>query len=158
MGEIKKILDQLQRSYNGEAWYGPSLMETLSGVDAEKAAAKPLSATHSIWEIVLHLTAWEGAVQTRLAEKYVALPAEGDWPEAADGSEEGWKNALAKLDQVHNRLCETAGRLSDDQLRERIGDEINRETGGGVSVYATLHGVIQHNIYHAGQIALLKKA
>ena len=157
MGEIKRILDQLQRSFNGEAWHGPSLMEALSGVDAKKAIAKPISTSHSIWEIALHVAAWEGAVRTRLEEKYVALPEEGDWPEAADPSEEGWKNFLVKLDQVHNRLCETVGRLSDDQLKERIGQELDRETGGGVSIYATLHGVIHHNIYHAGQIALLKK-
>jgi len=97
-------------------------------------------------------------VRTRLENGYVALPEEGDWPEVEDAGEEGWKKTLDRLEQAHNALCETVSRLTEDRLSERLGNERERETGGGVSVYYTLHGVIQHNIYHAGQIAVLKKA
>ena len=67
MREVDRIADQLKRAYAGPAWHGPSLSELLKEVDAQRAAAHPLPGTHSIWELVLHIAAWDTAVSRRLA-------------------------------------------------------------------------------------------
>ena len=158
MNEIERIKDQLRRGFDGDAWYGPSLADALADMPAEQAAARSLPDAHSIWEIVLHVAAWEDAVRTRLETGLVDLPAEGDWPAVTDTSERGWRETLARLERSHRELSETVARLSDHRLEQILGSERDRPTGGGVSVYTTVHGVIQHNAYHTGQIALLKKA
>ncbi len=150
MEEIKRIEEQLKRAFEGEAWHGPSLRELLAGVTAEIAARKPLAQAHSIWEILLHVAAWENAVRRRLEGEAVALSDEEDWPAVHDTSEAAWQNALAAVENGQRQLRETIRRLSDAQL----GDIV---PGKNYSVYFMLHGVIQHDLYHAGQIALLKK-
>ncbi len=151
MIEVKRIKDQLKRAFEGEAWHGPSLLELLADVTAEKAAAKPLAHAHSIWEIVLHIAAWEGAVRQRLEGERVDVPAEGDWSLVEDTSEAAWSKTLEALKSGHMKLREAVMGLTDARLEEKI-------VGNPASVYGTLHGIIQHNLYHAGQIALLKKA
>lgn len=158
MREIERIEDQMKREAEGETWHGPSLQEALTGITAEQAAAKPLTSAHSIWEIVLHTTGWMRAVRRRIEDGWVDLPDEGDWPPVTDTSEAAWQRALAALGEAHEALRRTVAALNDAQLDDHLGRERDPPTGGGVSVYVTLHGIIQHNIYHAGQIALLKKA
>src|SRR5215208_2770498 len=101
MKEIKGVADQLKRAYEGGAWHGPSIKEILADVTATQAASHPIPGTHSIWEIVLHIAAWEGVVRSRLEGDYLEEPAEGDWPAVEDGSEASWKEALAKLESNH---------------------------------------------------------
>ncbi len=151
MEEIKRLADQLKRAYEGEAWHGPSLREVLAGVTAEMAAKKPLPHAHSIWEIVLHIAAWEKAVRRRLEGEVVTLSDEEDWPPVNDTSETAWKNALATLENDNRQLRETILRLNDARLNDIV-------PGKNYSAYYMLHGVIQHDLYHAGQIAILKKA
>lgn len=62
MTEIQRIVDQLNRAFEGEAWHGPAVMDILEGITAQQAAARPFNGTHSIWEIVLHIAAWERPV------------------------------------------------------------------------------------------------
>jgi uncharacterized damage-inducible protein DinB len=150
MSEVTRIQDQLERAYRGEAWHGPSLRSLLSDVDASKAAAKPIPSAHSIWQIVLHIIAWERFVSQRLAgETIVDVPEAENWPAPGSG-ESSWSKTMADLDAAHQQLIEAIGRLTDPQLRDIV-------QGKGYSVYFMLHGVIQHNLYHAGQVAVLKK-
>jgi uncharacterized damage-inducible protein DinB len=151
MGEVRRITDQVRRAFEGQAWHGPSLMEILAGVTAEQAAAKSLPAAHSIWEIVLHIAFWEEVSRRRV---------EGDEAKVEDGeglftvtdtSAEAWQAALERLRQSNTALRETIAKLDDEKLREKAA-------GQEYSIYFLLHGVIQHDLYHAGQIALLKKA
>ena len=158
MTEIERIEDQLKQAFGGDAWHGSSLSVILAGVTAAQAAAKPLPNAHSIWEIVLHVAAWDGAVRQRLEGETVRVPDEGDWPTVAETSDAAWQDALGRLKERHEQLREAITRLDDDELDKRLGAERDAPTGGGVSVYTTLHGIIQHNVYHAGQIALLKRA
>jgi uncharacterized damage-inducible protein DinB len=151
MREIRAIADQLKRAYEGEAWHGPSLKEILADVTAGQAARRPIASAHSIWEIVLHIAVWEGAVRARLEGDYVVDPAEGDWPAVGDTTEAAWKESLAKLESNHMRLREAIDRLDGARLFEPLAE-------GKPSAYFTLHGIIQHGLYHAGQIAMLKKA
>ncbi|MEW6363522.1 MAG: DinB family protein [Acidobacteriota bacterium] len=156
--EMPRLIDQFDRVWDGDPWHGHPLKKIIDGVTAEKAAARPIPNGHSIWEIVLHVAAWEGAVARRLDTGVVDLPEEGDWPEIAQTDPQSWKDTLRHLEEVHESLRRSLGRLSDARLEERLGGERNLETGGGVSVATTVHGIIAHSAYHAGQIAMLKNA
>jgi uncharacterized damage-inducible protein DinB len=154
MQETELIADQLERAYRGDAWYGPSVRAVLEDVDAAMAGAHLIAPAHSIHEIVLHMTAWTREVTRRLRVGIARDPAIGDWP-AVDGS--AWDTAVAALDAANDELLAAIRALTPAQLHERIGDARDRALGSGVSRYVTLHGLVQHHAYHAGQIALLKK-
>jgi hypothetical protein len=106
---------------------------------------------HSIWELVHHTSAWKTIVHRRLEGETVKVTTELDWPPVWDASEPAWKRSIEHLLESHSRLCKAAEKLKDDDL-----DQI--PAGADVSRYVLLHGVIQHDLYHAGQIAILKKA
>ena len=158
MREIDRIVEQLQRAYNGDAWYGPSVRAALAGVDARQAIARPEPAAHTISEIVLHMTAWTREVTRRVQGGVAQEPEQGDWPAGAAADQSGWTAILARLDVANEELVTAIGALDDAQLQDRIGDVRDRALGSGVSRYVTLHGLVQHHVYHAGQISLLKKA
>ncbi|HEX4945277.1 MAG TPA: DinB family protein [Blastocatellia bacterium] len=157
MPETNRIADQLQRAYAGPAWHGPALLEALSGITAQQAFAQPIRNAHSIWQLVLHLAAWMDAVRERIENGPVREPADGDWPEITDESEGGWQATLALLEQRHQALLSVVANLTDEQLKRRLGDANDPPSASGYSAYYNLHGVIQHNLYHTGQIMLLKK-
>lgn len=153
MPETARILDQLHRAYEGPAWHGPALRETLSGVTWQTAAQRPIAGAHTIWELVLHLTVWMSVPTRRIqGVEMPTLPADQDWPAAPAPSESAWSEALDRLAQAQRSLEDEVRKLTDDRLREKVLGEVP------YSIYTMLHGVVQHNLYHAGQIALLKKA
>ena len=117
---------------------------------AEQAAARPLANAHSIWELTLHVAAWEGVMIRRLAGLRTDEPEEGDFPAVTDASEEAWRLSLTRLDERHRRLIESVATLTDERLREIVPRK-------DYTVEYMLRGLTSHQIYHAGQIALLKK-
>ncbi len=151
MSEIQRILDQMDRAFSGDAWHGPPLMHLLDGISAEDASKHVVLGAHSVWELVHHIGSWNSIVQHRLRGETVEVTAERDWPPVWEVSEPAWKRALESLVESRARLRQVAAALRDDQLDEKIG-------ATDVSRYQILHGVIQHDLYHAGQIALLRKA
>jgi uncharacterized damage-inducible protein DinB len=151
MEEIKRIDDQLRRAFEGSAWHGPSLHELLADVTAERAAARPLIGAHSIWELVLHVTAAKDLVRRRLAGERAELSPEEDWPAVTAPSEAAWQELLVSLKRAQTELRNTMARVVDSGLEGMV-------PGKDHSVYIMLHGIIQHDLYHAGQIALLKNA
>ncbi|MGA3073308.1 MAG: DinB family protein [Bryobacteraceae bacterium] len=153
MPEAARILDQLHRAYEGPAWHGPALREVLAGVSCQTAARRPIPEAHTIWELVLHLTVWMSVPTRRIAGAEIpTLPPDQDWPAAPEPSEAGWQQALDQLAQAQFSLESEVSKLPDDRLREKVLGKVP------YSIYTMLHGVVQHNLYHAGQIALLKKA
>ena len=150
MSEIQTLIDELKNIHDGDAWHGPSLKEILSGVSAEQAAAKPLANAHSIWELTLHVAAWEGVFMRRLAGLQMNEPEEGDFPAVTDASEEAWRRTLNRFDEEHRRLIEAVATLTDERLSEIV-------PGKDYTVEYMLRGLMRHHVYHAGQIALLKK-
>ena len=140
----------MKRAFDGGAWHGPSVKEVLEGVTAEKAAGRPVSGAHSIWELVLHITVWEDAVKRWIRRETHNVTNELDWQKVTDTSEVAWRKTLQDLEKGHMELRRTISGLSDSEL-----DKILKEPKP--SVYDLLHGVIQHDLYHAGQIAVLKK-
>ena len=149
MKETDRIADMLRRAYEGEAWHGPALRELLEGVSAAQAAARRLPSAHSIWEIVLHIAAWEDIVRRRIGGEKVEVTAEMDWPPVADTSEAAWSRALATLEKSNRTLREAITWFESLRLGEKPDDR--------TSIYTLMHGAIQHDLYHAGQIALLRK-
>ena len=152
MREVERIADQLKRAHEGGAWHGPSVGELLAGVTAEQAASRPVEGAHSIWELVEHIEAWERAILRRLGGDPAQIyNTEEDWPPTRDASEDAWQQTRKKLADTEAALREAALRLDDAQLDEPIIAEMS-------SRYVSLHGAVQHTLYHAGQIALVKKA
>jgi uncharacterized damage-inducible protein DinB len=152
MSEVQRIEDQLRRAFEGNAWHGPAVRELLADITAAKAVARPVSSAHSIWEIVLHIATWEEVARRRLlGETLVDLPPEQDWPAVRDTSEAAWRQAIHDLEQANHALREALARSNEAQLAEMV-------PGKDHSVYVMLHGIIQHDLYHAGQIAVLTKA
>jgi len=148
MTESERIADQLHRAYHGSAWHGPALKEALQGVTAGTALARPLSSAHSIWELVHHLTAWIGEADATVRGKpYESLKGDKDWPPVTQISSQAWEESLGLLQRVETALEEAVRAFPPDKLGE-----------GDKSYYSLLHGIVHHNIYHAGQIVLLKKA
>jgi uncharacterized damage-inducible protein DinB len=151
MSELARIQDQLQRSFDGEAWAGPSVTALLADVSATQAAANPRPGIHSIWELVHHLITWQRIAVRRLAgETIVDVPEAVNWPPVADASEAAWRRTRDELASAHRQLSEAIGRLAEARLSETV-------PGTRHSIYVELHGLVQHNSYHTGQIALVKK-
>jgi len=151
MTEIDRIRQQMKQAFTGEAWHGPSLTELLVNVDATTAANRPIPERHTIWEIVLHLQTTQELILDRL--RGIARPfTPGDeWPPAAETTEEAWQEAMAKLEAGDQDIRDAVAQFPDEHhLDEPLVE-------GGTSAYNNFHGYVQHSIYHAGQISILKK-
>jgi len=149
--ELERIEDQLKRAFEGGAWHGPAVLEILKGVTAAQAAARPFPNAHNIWELVLHIAAWEEACRRRLEGDRAELSDSEDWRNMAATDEAAWEQVKSLLIEGHHRLRAAIVKADESKLDEPI-------LPGMPSTYVTLHGVIQHDLYHAGQIAILKKA
>ena len=151
VSETGRIARLLEQTFAGSAYYGPSVLGALAGVDAATAARRPASGAHSIWEIVSHLTAeldYALSVVGGSPEAWTA--GETTWPAVTDTAATAWGTALAELRRASRALARRIEGLDDDIL-ERQPPVVSGP------FYVTLHGTIQHGVYHAGQIALLKR-
>ena len=155
MNVIHGMRDLLRGTYDGLNWYGPPLLKTLDGLTSTEAAKRPIPTAHSIWEIILHLTAWTREVGRRLKGGTAYEPEEGDWPPIPRTSDEAWKKTLDDLASAHNEVVRVLDSFPEDRLSEVVGSE--REKQAGISFYVMVHGLIQHNVYHCGQIALMRR-
>lgn len=152
MSQIEFIVDQLKRAFDGEAWHGPALMEVLADVDAATAAAHPISTAHCIWELVLHLAAWEQVIITRIVEgKAVQLSDEKNFGHIEQVNDAAWRQALDTLQRKHQELIKVASQLTESRLTDPVA-------GKDYNLLFMLNGAVQHAAYHGGQIALLKRA
>lgn len=140
----------------GEPWHGPSLSEALAGVDERAASRRPLGPAHSIVEIALHLAAWREEVAARLRGEPPHPPAAGDWPVPDEAGD--WDAARARLEQTGAALRAALAELDPRRLDDRVGAARDRALGTGVDLEEMVLGVALHDAYHAGQVALLRKA
>jgi uncharacterized damage-inducible protein DinB len=131
-------------------------MEALAGVSAEAAAKKPIHNAHSIWELVLHMTTWVNVTRRRFQGESVQVSEAEDFPPVSETSEPAWRAALARLQKAnHDLIAALAAAADEPDFVKRLNATV---PGKDHSVYVLLHGIVQHNLYHAGQIVLLKKA
>jgi len=151
--EIRRLEDQLRRAFEGEAWHGPGLMELLADVTAEEAAARPIANAHTIWELTLHLASTYGLVNRRLRGNHAPLTPEQDWPpQPGKPDAQEWLVALNGLRSAHQDLRRAVGSFEVGKLDTPLGPE------PPYPAYTQFIGLTQHDLYHGGQIALLKKA
>ena len=150
MTETFRLADQIRRAFEGNAWHGDSVLELLAGVNARTAAARPIKNAHSIWEILLHIAAWDDAVRRRIGGTAVILTDEQNFPLVKDTSDSAWRAALGHVKQRHAELIQGVLSMPDHRLTSQV-------PGKDYDFYYMLHGAVQHELYHAGQIALLKK-
>jgi uncharacterized damage-inducible protein DinB len=158
MTEPKRIADQLRRAFDGDAWSGSSLQQTLAGITAAQAAAYPWPGVHTIGELVRHLTSWTATAAQRVEARENTPMTRDDWPSfPVVADEAAWLRARQELHEAHERLVALTEALPATELDTVLGDMRERADGSGVTIYVLLHGIIQHYLYHAGQIALLRK-
>ena len=144
------MLTQYDRVMHGNAWHGDPIWRILEGVSAEAAAYRPLAEVRTIWEIVLHMVFWEGVAARRLAGQRAGLDEALNFPAMPSATETNWQTTLEQF-----RGSNEAFRKALSKLDATHVDELS--AAGKRSFYDEAHGLIQHNVYHAGQIALLKK-
>jgi len=161
MSETRRIAQLLKHSYNGQPWYGSPILKFLADVTPAQAAVSSIPGAHTIWQQVLHMTAWrqfacrvlngESAAELSDNENWPAATLDGAKSNGAEISPSAWQKTLDDLAESQDHLLATLARLSDDQLASKA-------PGKSYSLYVLLHGVLQHDAYHAGQIALLRNA
>jgi uncharacterized damage-inducible protein DinB len=151
MSESKRLANQFEKALEGEAWHGPSWREVLQGVTAKDALRRPVSDAHSIGEIVLHVTMWHQAANQRLQGETPQVTPEQDWPVAHFASDQEWFAATQRLFETGKILADAIGAFPEARLQEK------RPKLDGTWFELAI-GMLQHDLYHAGQVGLLKKA
>jgi uncharacterized damage-inducible protein DinB len=151
--EIEQLLELLDEGFNKAAWHGPNLRGSIRGVTAREAAARPGAGRHNILEIVVHAAYWKYAVRRRLlGEKRGSFALSGsNWFARPGGrSEKAWRADVALLEREHRRLRETVSSIQPEELERR-------SRGSRTRVRRLIFGIAFHDVYHAGQIQLLKR-
>ena len=152
MKPIDRIVEQMRAAFEGGAWHGPAVLEVLRDVDPLQAAAKPIAEAHSIWALVLHLSATQAVLIRRVRGEEAGLAESDFWETVPPPTDENWQAALDRLTRQERELRAAIAAFPEDRLDEKL------MPSGTSSAYTNFHGHLQHNLYHAGQIALLKKA
>jgi hypothetical protein len=150
---VRLLLEMYDQAYTAPSWHGTPLKGTLRGVSAKQAAWRPSTNRHCIWDVVVHAAYWKYIVRRRLLrDPHLAFPREGhDWfPLPRPANEGAWKRDRALLDEQHRLLRRVIMRVDPAQL-ERRGWR-SRWRGR-----AEIYGIASHDLYHAGQIQLLKR-
>jgi hypothetical protein len=151
--EIGLLLCLMDEAYEKKAWHGPNLKGAIRGLTAQMAAARPASARHSIWEIVLHAAYWKYAVRRRLRQEKrgsFSLPGSNWFKVPEEVSERDWKVAVSLLEREHRLLRETVVNFPPKKLGLTLPHS-------KVDNARLIYGIASHDLYHAGQIQLLKR-
>ena len=159
----QSLLAQYQATHRGEPWYGSSRAQLLQGISAARAAQAPLVTLPSIWAVVLHMTAWTEEVHRRLEGAPPTTPQRGDWPSIpsagnAPVTEAAWRSAQSVLTKAHNRLVAAIAAQPGSRFPQSVAalthDDSSTST---LTVAQMLLGLVQHDAYHLGQIATLRR-
>ena len=151
--EINRLTEMFRAAAHGKTWHGQSVLQTLENITTEEAAAHPIPESHSIWDYLLHIINWRNYALRNLLddEPYIVdLNSEKDWTTITDFSPIAWEAALELYNKSTDELSAAIKRIDDSKLEEIV-------SGHKFTFYTLLHGVIQHDVYHSGQIVLLKK-
>jgi uncharacterized damage-inducible protein DinB len=152
--DLEALRQDLHKIYNGDPWHGSSITKVLKGIDADVAVRRSISHAHTIWEIVLHMTAWTREVASRVRGAAAKSPPE-DWPAPRfGGGAPAWKAAKDDLAEAQKEIEAAVGTLKPDDLLRWI----ENHEGTGYTVGTVIRGLLQHHAYHEGQIAILKRA
>jgi len=147
-GNPQLLLEVLEQGYQRKTWHGPNLVQSLRGVSARQAAWRPQPGRHNIWEIAVHAAYWKYAVRRRLlGEPRGSFALKGsNWfrrPESGKAAEKAWAEDRALLEREHVKLRAAVARYLKGKPTERA--------------LGMIFGVAFHDVYHAGQIRLLRR-
>ena len=151
--EIEQLMGMLDEAYNRAAWHGPNLRGSIRGVTAREAALPPRSGRHNIWEIVVHAAYWKYTVRRRLTgEKRgsFSLPGSNWFKRLTNRSEKAWRADVALLETEHRQLRDAVSSFPAKNLDRRA-------PGSKTIARRLIAGIALHDVYHAGQIQLIKK-
>ena len=142
----------------GDPWYGSSGRKILDGISAADAAARPVAGVQNIWEVVLHLVAWTDEVSHRARGEMAKAPTRGEWPAIPSPADDAaWKRTLAELGAARQAVLDAIEQSHEEDFHLPV-----REAEGASHTQRSraqmLSGLMEHDVYHFGQIALLKKA
>jgi uncharacterized damage-inducible protein DinB len=155
------IAEKLQASLNqvlaNDPWYGPATYDIIDKVPFEAAYEKPTGSIHNIAGILIHMLGWMQEVTARMGGQTAGDPAGGDWPDPGTPDEEKWKQLVADFKLSNVTLTGIIENFPNDKWDQPISDHRFSDTGKGVSFQEMIEGLIQHHIYHGGQIALLNR-
>jgi DinB superfamily len=147
------LLHSLDEGYNRKAWHGTNLRGSLRGLTAKQALWRPAPGRHNIWEIAVHAAYWKYAVRQRIiGGKRGSFPRKGsNWfPRSGALKDRDWRNDLAMLENEHNALRDCIRRLPPTIVRRKLSKS-------KTTVLTLVAGIAAHDVYHAGQIQLLKR-
>jgi hypothetical protein len=150
---LRVLLDGLDQGFNRPAWHGTNLAGSIRGLTARQAAWRPRRGRHNIWEIVLHAAFWKCEVRRRLTGgEGERFPRPGrDWPALpARLDERAWRADVALLAEQHRKLHAVVAALPARRLARRLGRR-------HWTAAETIVGIAMHDVYHAGQIQLIKR-
>ena len=151
--EIALLLDLIDEAFNRRSWHGTNLRGSIRGLSTGEAVWRPGPGRHNIWEITLHTAYWKYAVHRKLTGgKKGSFPLPGsNWFERSDpGDRERWQADIKLLNEQHRALREAIAQIRPSELRRTI-------PGGGTTRGMLVRGIASHDLYHAGQIQLLKR-
>jgi len=148
--EISRIIILLKKTYDGAAWHGASVMEILNNISA-KQAFKPSKDIHRICELVQHNIAWRIFAVKRLdGDHHYEVSQRENWKAFTVQDDEAWKSIKSELAESQKRLINALEKHDDHILNEEVH-------GKAYDYYTLIHGVIHHDLYHLGEIALLAR-
>jgi len=156
---IANTLGEVRRMYVGNAWHGPAVLEVLKGVTAVQAAARPIASAHSIHELTHHMAAWIGEATSRLRGQAAGDPADGNFPpRGVPVDDAAWDAARDLLARRQAEFVDLVSTFDPARLDDPVDPSQSPDQEHPRTFLALIHGVVQHNAYHAGQVMLLRRA
>jgi uncharacterized damage-inducible protein DinB len=147
------LLEILDQAFDQKSWHGTTLRGSLRGLSPAEALWRPAANRHNIWELTLHTAYWKYAVRRRLAGEAMGSfeRKPSNWPDVSDPAElKAWKRDIRLLESEHRKLRETVALLTPAQL-------VLPSPKGVWTNAEEIHGVAAHDLYHTGQIQLIKR-
>ena len=153
--EVDALLEMIDQAFDHRAWHGTNLKGALRGVSAKQAAWRPGRNRHNVWELTVHAAYWKYTVIRRIrGEKRGSFALKGsNWfvrPASGASDEKAWKQDVVLLVSTHRTLREAVAALSIAELRKR-------PPGSRINIRDLVVGIAAHDLYHTGQIQLIKK-
>lgn len=157
MSNSSKLYNQLSTILYGHAWYGNPIYTIIDSVTFESAFEKVPGASHTIAEILMHMLSWTEEVTSRMQGHVAGTPAGGDWPHVGEPDEQKLQQMVNNFKLANVKLLQLIDEFPEDKWNQATNDERESYSGDELSYEAMIVGLIQHHVYHAGQIALLNK-
>jgi len=157
MTNSERLYNQLSTALYGHAWYGEPVYNIIDGLSVESAYEKLPGASHSIAEILMHMLSWTEEVISRMQGNVAAEPAGSDWPDVGEPNEQVLRQMISNFKLVNVELLQMINDLPEDKWCTPVNDPRGKYSGYEASYEALVVGLIEHHVYHAGQIVLINK-